>query len=700
MDYQNLLNENQWKAVSSSAKYLRIIAGAGSGKTRVLTYRIAYLIDNMQVFPSQILAITFTNKAAKEIMERVERTLNKENLNLRIATFHSFCARILREDIRSIGYPSSFTILDEEDQKKTIKTIFEKLNIDAKNISISSCINYIEVKKNTFVSPADDLKQTQGNLLEHKKAEVYEAYENYLQKGFYLDFNDLILKTIEIFKKYPEILEKWQYRLKYILVDEFQDVDNVQYLFLRLLAGKELSICVVGDPDQTIYTWRGANIDIILNFDRDFAGTQTINLNQNYRSSGNILKIANKLIQNNFKRLKKDLYTQSSDGDEIHFYHGSNAFDEANYVANNIIDLYQNKSRYCDCAVLYRQNSQTADLEKAFMEHQIPYVIYGGIKFFSRKEIKDALCYLRLGMNFTDDLALTRIINSPKRKIGETTIKKIAAYATTEDLPMFEFLRLHQQEVMSLFKNKALETFVASILQFHDNLKDSSLKPDEVFYDFLRKNGYIDELIALEEDDRIENIKEFVSQLKRHLEKENTSVETFIQEVALYTAQDDVKDEDRVKLMTVHTAKGLEFENVFIYGLIDGIFPSARAIQESIDGLEEERRIFYVALTRAKKRLYLSDSGGYGYMGERFPSRFFREIKETVKRNHFEVKNDSLKTFENNSTIRNGSIIEHKVYGEGVVIRAYDGLIDVVFKDAKYGKKTMVANHPTIHLIR
>ena len=464
-----------------------------------------------------------------------------------------------------------------------------------------------------------------------------------------------------------------------------------------------MSLYVVGDPDQTIYTWRGANIDIILHFEKDFPGTQTISLTENYRSTKKILAIANKLINNNFNRLKKDLFTNLSEGEDIHIYRGSNATDEADYVVNNIKDLYDNQTVfYKDCAILYRQNSQTIDLERALISYNIPYVIYGAIKFFSRKEIKDILSYLRLGVNLDDDISLLRIINSPKRGIGDTTIKKLQAFADTENISIFNFLNTHYENLTSLFKNKGLKNFVDQILELHQKLIDRPSLADEILYDYLRNKGYIDELISQEEDERIDNIKELINQLKTHLEKEENSITTFLQDVALYSAQDDIKDnnKDSVKLMTVHTAKGMEFDNVFVYGLVDGIFPSIRAIHEKVDGLEEERRIFYVALTRAKKRLFLSTSGGFSYQGERFESRFLKEIKETVRKNKLEVKNDSLSTFEDNKNIHNGTIINHKVFGEGVVLNCYDGMIDVVFKDHKVGKKTLIANHPTITIVK
>lgn len=708
MENLDTLNKHQYQAVTSQSKYLRIIAGAGSGKTRVLTFRIAYLIEQMGLFPSQILAITFTNKAAEEIKYRVQKMLNNFNMNLKIATFHSFCARILREDIRILNYPSNFTILDEDDQKRIIKKIIEDLEINDKNLTIKNCINFIEMKKNNWESCEDVLKHGSNNSYEEKKALVYQEYEKRLAKLFYLDFDDLILKTITIFDKYPEVLQKWQSRLKHILVDEFQDVDNNQYILLKQLAGKEASISVVGDPDQTIYTWRGADINIILNFDKEFSDVETINLEENYRSSGNILKIANRLIGNNVKRLKKNLFTSSNEGEEIHFYHGEEARQEARYIVDNIISLYDGvNTLYKDFAILYRVNSLTGDIEKALIERHIPYKIYGSIRFYQRKEIKDSLCYLKLALNFNDDISFLRCIVSPRRGIGETSLAKVESLAATEGISILPCIIGHQENLKD-FANISPKTcklflgFAQSIQKLHDCLILEPSKADTILYDYLKEIGYIDELILSEQDERIENIKEFINQLQQYLKREEATLDQFIQDVTLYTSQDELNENqttDYVKLMTIHTAKGLEFDNVFIYGLIDGVFPSSRAIQEKIDGLEEERRIFYVALTRAKKRLFLTDSGGFSYMGSKLPSRFLNEIKETVRRSNFEVKNDSQMKFAPTS-IRAGSLIDHKNFGNGIVINEHEGLIDVVFHDPKIGRKTLIANHPFITLIK
>lgn len=702
---QELLNDKQYEAVTSTSKYLRIIAGAGSGKTRVLTYRIAYLIDTFGYYPSSILAITFTNKAAQEIRERIEKALNMGHLRMNISTFHSFCSRILREDCKAIGYPASFSIIDEDDQKKIVKDIIKENEIDEKQLKISYCLDYIASKKAKGITPDQAIVQSQHSYASSLKAKVYKAYEDYLNKNFALDFDDLILKTIQIFEECPIILEKWQNRIRHILVDEFQDVDPNQFKLVTLLAGKENEVTVVGDPDQTIYTWRGADIGIILNFDQVFEGCKTISLEQNYRSSGNILRIANQLIEHNKKRLKKNLFTKAGDGFEIAQYKGDNEFKEAEYVIDNINDLYDGKTTlYKDCAILYRTNAQSAALEQVLMSRGIKYRIYGGIRFYRRMEIKDSIAYLKLATNFADDLSCIRLIENTGRGIGKTTLDRIKANATSEDSRIFIHLINNYDELPILYKPKqgnSLQCFVKQIKELHDQLLLEPSKGDVILDDHLHKYGYFDILISYEMDEKIDNVHKFIDQMKGYLKQEGATLDEFIQNASLMSAQDEIDEsgEDYVKLMTVHTAKGLEFDNVFIYGLVDQIFPSTRTIQESPSGIEEERRLFYVAITRAKKRLFLSTSGGYSYMGVRLPSRFLKEINLQAKVEQIVIRNDNVKTF-TPTNIRAGFVIKHDIFGEGIVLSEHDGLIDVVFKDSKFGRKTLNASHKFVHLVK
>ena len=704
-DLKTLLNEKQYEAVTSTDKYLRIIAGAGSGKTRVLTYRIAYLIDTLSYYPSSILAITFTNKAAEEIRNRIEETLNMGKLRMNISTFHSFCSRILREECKAIGYPSNFSVLDEDDQKRIVKDIIKEKDIDDKQFKISNVIDYISSRKNKWITPEVDLKQTSNNYALHQRALIYQAYEEVLKKNFALDFDDLILKTIYIFENYPMILEKWQNRIRHILVDEFQDVDANQFRLVTLLAGEENEVTVVGDPDQTIYTWRGADINIILSFDMTFKGCKTISLEQNYRSTGNILKVANRLIEHNRKRLKKNLFTNEELGFEIAKYFGENEMKEAEYVIDNINDLYDGKTCfYKDCAVLYRTNAQAAPLEQVLMNRGIKYRVYGGIRFYRRAEIKDSIAYLKLATNFNDDLSCIRLIENTGKGIGKTTLERIKANASTENTSIFIHLKENYQDLLSLYKPKqgtTLQCFVKQIKELHDQVLLEPNKAHTTLDDHLHKYGYFDMLIEYEMEDKIENVHQFIEQMKQFLSQEGASLDEFVQNVTLMSSQDEIDEtgEDYVKLMTIHTAKGLEFKNVFVYGLVDQIFPSTRTIQESADGIEEERRLFYVAITRARKRLFLSTSGGYSYMGPRLPSRFLKEIVETAEKEKIVIRNDNVRTFAP-TNIRAGSVIKHDVFGEGIVLSEHDGLIDVVFKDPKFNRKTLNASHKFVHLIK
>ena len=704
-DLKTLLNEKQYEAVTSTDKYLRIIAGAGSGKTRVLTYRIAYLIDTLSYYPSSILAITFTNKAAEEIRNRIEETLNMGKLRMNISTFHSFCSRILREECKAIGYPSNFSVLDEDDQKRIVKDIIKEKDIDDKQFKISNVIDYISSRKNKWITPEVDLKQTSNNYALHQRALIYQAYEELLKKNFALDFDDLILKTIYIFENYPMILEKWQNRIRHILVDEFQDVDANQFRLVTLLAGEENEVTVVGDPDQTIYTWRGADINLILSFDLTFKGCKTISLEQNYRSTGNILKVANRLIEHNRKRLKKNLFTNEELGFEIAKYFGENEMKEAEYVIDNINDLYDGKTCfYKDCAVLYRTNAQAAPLEQVLMNRGIKYRVYGGIRFYRRAEIKDSIAYLKLATNFNDDLSCIRLIENTGKGIGKTTLERIKANASTENTSIFIHLKENYQDLLSLYKPKqgtTLQCFVKQIKELHDQVLLEPNKSHTTLDDHLHKYGYFDMLIEYEMEDKIENVHQFIEQMKQFLSQEGASLDEFVQNVTLMSSQDEIDEtgEGYVKLMTIHTAKGLEFKNVFVYGLVDQIFPSTRTIQESADGIEEERRLFYVAITRARKRLFLSTSGGYSYMGPRLPSRFLKEIVETAEKEKIVIRNDNVRTFAP-TNIRAGSVIKHDVFGEGIVLSEHDGLIDVVFKDSKFNRKTLNASHKFVHLIK
>ena len=702
LDLQKL-NSAQVLPVKDTEGAVLVIAGAGSGKTRVLTHRIAYLVSELNVDPSSILAITFTNKAADEMKSRLTNMIGDLE-GMWVCTIHSMCVKILRSAITSIGFEKNFSIYSEDDKDRVLKRIIQEMNLESEKF-LKLAKNMISNAKNDDLNP----REFKEEYIQYPNigiiSEIYFKYEEELKKSNALDFDDLLLKTIQIFEECPIILEKWQNRIRHILVDEFQDVDPNQFKLVTLLAGKENEVTVVGDPDQTIYTWRGADIGIILNFDQVFEGCKTISLEQNYRSSGNILRIANQLIEHNKKRLKKNLFTKAGDGFEIAQYKGDNEFKEAEYVIDNINDLYDGKTTlYKDCAILYRTNAQSAALEQVLMSRGIKYRIYGGIRFYRRMEIKDSIAYLKLATNFADDLSCIRLIENTGRGIGKTTLDRIKANATSEDSRIFIHLINNYDELPILYKPKqgnSLQCFVKQIKELHDQLLLEPSKGDVILDDHLHKYGYFDILISYEMDEKIDNVHKFIEQMKGYLKQEGATLDEFIQNASLMSAQDEIDEsgEDYVKLMTVHTAKGLEFDNVFIYGLVDQIFPSTRTIQESPSGIEEERRLFYVAITRAKKRLFLSTSGGYSYMGVRLPSRFLKEINLQAKVEQIVIRNDNVKTF-TPTNIRAGSVIKHDIFGEGIVLSEHDGLIDVVFKDSKFGRKTLNASHKFVHLVK
>ena len=633
MDLDKLLNKNQKEAATYLDSHLRIIAGAGSGKTRVITYRIAYLIDEIGVDPRKILAITFTNKAANEMKERVVDLLGVHALGSLICTIHSLCVRILRQHINVINYPSNFTIMDEEDQKALIKKIYNQLQIDAKTISIKSMIATISNYKMANITPEKALEFAGSFQGEIKKAKVYKEYLEYQENHFLLDFDDLLLKTVYIFENYPDVLEKWQYRFQYIHVDEFQDVGNIEYRLVKLMSDKAIT-CVVGDPDQTIYSFRGANVNYILDFDKDFKPCKTIILNQNYRSTGNILNISNCLIRKNQNRLEKELFTEATGGGEVIHYTAKNEQDEAEYICSEIEKIINDVDgvNYRNFAILYRANYLSRTIEQCLISHGIDYRIFGGLKFFSRKEIKDALSYLQLVCN-GEDLAFERIINVPSRGIGKKTMENIQAVAKNNHVSLYEALTLFSDQIkLSSKAKKEIRILVAAI----EKARQSNLPLHEMFENLMNDIGYIEMLNKNLEENRIDNIHELQRSIYE-FENQNpdlATIENYLQEIALYTDSDDNDDSQYVSLMTIHMAKGLEFDYVFVLGLSEGIFPSFRALSESDEGIEEERRLAYVAFTRAKKQLYLTDSEGFSFVTDspKISSRFVEEIgKEGIK---------------------------------------------------------------------
>lgn len=709
MDLDKLLNKNQKEAATYLDSHLRIIAGAGSGKTRVITYRIAYLIDEIGVDPRKILAITFTNKAANEMKERVVDLLGVHALGSLICTIHSLCVRILRQHINVINYPSNFTIMDEEDQKALIKKIYNQLQIDAKTISIKSMIATISNYKMANITPEKALEFAGSFQGEIKKAKVYKEYLEYQENHFLLDFDDLLLKTVYIFENYPDVLEKWQYRFQYIHVDEFQDVGNIEYRLVKLMSNKA-TICVVGDPDQTIYSFRGANVNYILDFDKDFKPCKTIILNQNYRSTGNILNISNCLIRKNQNRLEKELFTEATGGGEVIHYTAKNEQDEAEYICSEIEKIINDVDgvNYRNFAILYRANYLSRTIEQSLISHGIDYRIFGGLKFFSRKEIKDALSYLQLVCN-GEDLAFERVINVPSRGIGKKTMENIQAVARNNHVSLYEALTLFSDQIkLSSKAKKEIKILVAAI----EKAKQSNLPLHIMFENLMNDIGYIEMLNKNLEENRIDNIHELQRSIYE-FENQNpdlATIENYLQEIALYTDSDDNDDSQYVSLMSIHMAKGLEFDYVFVLGLSEGIFPSFRALSESDEGIEEERRLAYVAFTRAKKQLYLTDSEGFSFVTDspKISSRFVEEIgKEGIKhlgtRPRFKTSNYINTNLSKEELIGNnqvsdwtsGDFVIHDTFGKGVVVKVNGKTLDIAF-ELPAGLKTLMAGHKAL----
>lgn len=634
------LNPEQRKAVVTTEGPLLIMAGAGSGKTRVLTHRIAYLIATRKAPPWAILAITFTNKAAREMQERVSQLVGQEGKDIWVSTFHSMCVRILRRDIERIGFSSSFSILDSTDQLSVIRNCMKDLNIDTKKFEPKAVQAMISTAKNELITP-QQYEQKIGDYFEGIVAKVYTMYQKRLRQNNSLDFDDLIMKTIELFKEVPDVLDFYQKKFSYIHVDEYQDTNRAQYMLCKLLANKHHRICVVGDSDQSIYRWRGADITNILNFEEDYPEATTIFLEQNYRSTSNILNAANAVIALNTGRKPKNLWTDKGDGDKIKVYRASSEHDEGYFVTSEIHNSIKRGRNYRDHAILYRTNAQSRVIEETLIKSDIPYQIVGGIKFYDRKEIKDLLAYLRLLSNPDDDISLTRIINVPKRGIGDTTVGKLAAAAAERGVSIFRLLYTVDDLGFSGRTRNALVEFYDMIAALHQMVEYLSVT--ELTEKLLEMTQYRLELQnenTIESRSRLENIDEFLS-VTMEFEKNNEdkTLVAFLTDLALISDIDTMNDEeedqpgDAVILMTMHSAKGLEFPVVFIIGMEEGVFPHSRAFQDN-EELEEERRLAYVGITRAEERLFLTCAQMrtlFGRTTANAPSRFLEEIPEELK---------------------------------------------------------------------
>ena len=732
MDYQKDLNENQFNAVTTEAQHVRVIAGAGSGKTRVLTYRISYLISEMQVEPWKILAITFTNKVANEMKNRVIKMIPEAMHDLTIRTFHSFAAYFLRHEISLLGFPSSFTIIDEEDQTKLVKDIAQELGFKRGDKIVGNALSYIAKQKLLEKYP-DDINIIKPSFEDEKTClEIYHRYEEEKYKNLSVDFDDLLLLTNRILEEFPDVRVKWQNRIDHILIDEFQDTNDVEYKMIKFLKKPEASLYVVGDPDQTIYTWRGANQNIILDLNKRYVDMITIVLDRNYRSTQAILNSANKLIAHNKLRVTKNLYTKENMGENVNVHSSPSGRLEADYVAREISKLKQfGGFQYKDIALLYRSNYITMDFEAALTRYQIPYKIYGGTKFYQRREIKDVLSYFRLVSNAKDDIAFSRIINVPRRGVGETSEHLLSEEADALNKSLYEYVLEVDPKDSKVSKKviNSLKTMVTCIEIARSEINKNEEVFSKILEDMIWSIGYQDYLLNEEDgDDRLENVKSLFEDI-RHFLKTNpeSSFDEYLQNIALLSAQDEVVDGDYVTLMTVHTAKGLEYPVIFVVRFNQGVFPNMKAITESgYLGIEEERRLAYVAMTRAKTKLYLTLTSDYSYViqSNLTPSQFLKEsgneilvtrennIFRTNKINrpkefHFDdgdhlTFEDSEPTKQDFDDLRNdvdtwhvGDIVIHKKLGRGVVIALEgDDIIKVNFEE--HGIKSILGSHPSV----
>ncbi|MCM3585408.1 DNA helicase PcrA [Mesobacillus maritimus] len=631
----NGLNPQQQLAVKTTDGPLLLMAGAGSGKTRVLTHRIGYLMVEKRVNPYNILAITFTNKAAREMRDRIHGIMGGAADEIWISTFHSMCVRILRRDIDRLGYNRNFTILDSGDQQSVIKRILKEKNIDPKKFDPRAILGAISSAKNELIEPEEFAKNA-GDYYANVVADVYKEYQKQLRKNQALDFDDLIMKTIVLFQQVPEVLEYYQRKFQYIHVDEYQDTNRAQYMLVKFLAARFQNLCVVGDSDQSIYRWRGADIANILSFEKDYPRAQVILLEQNYRSTKRILLAANKVIENNLNRKAKNLWTENAEGNKIVYFRAESEQSEAQFVIGKIQELVQARNRkLSDIAILYRTNAQSRVIEESFLKSNLEYTIVGGTKFYDRKEIKDILAYLRLISNPDDDISLQRIINVPKRAIGSTSIDKIANFAQIHDMSMYQALESVELIGLSPKATKAAAGF-RDLIGNYTNMQEY-LSVTELVEEILDKSGYREMLKAeksLESESRLENLDEFLTVTNAFEENsEDKSLTGFLTDLALVADIDKLDDDsqkssDAVTLMTLHSAKGLEFPVVFLIGVEEGVFPHSRSLMEEAE-MEEERRLAYVGITRAEEELYITNAQMrtlFGRTNMNPESRFIKEI--------------------------------------------------------------------------
>ncbi len=629
------LNPVQQKAVVETEGPLLVFAGAGSGKTRVLTYRIAYLIQEKGVPPWNILAVTFTNKAAEEMRERVERLLGRSARGIWISTFHSACARILRQHIERLGFKKNFVIYDEQDQERHLKNIMRELELDFRMFHPKAFQAAIDHLKNEGITP-DQYHPSPFNLFQKRLALVYQKYQEDLRRNNGLDFGDLLVFVKILFQRFPEVLKSYQNLCRYVMVDEFQDTNLIQYHLIKQIVAEHQNLCVVGDDDQSIYRWRGAEVDNILNFEKDFSEAKVITLEQNYRSTKNILQAANHMVRQNRMRKEKVLWTENPEGDLLSIYVAEDEMDEARFIVQKIQEWIQSPSKmvrtYRDIAIFYRINAQSRALEEELVKNQIPYTVVGGLRFYERKEIKDILAYLRFITNPSDGLSLKRILNVPSRGIGEKTIEKVELFSKEKGIPLYEGMRQAlKEEWLSPATRSRIEEFIQMVEEMKEEAQTLSLS--QLTLSLLGKTGYLQRLKEEATDEafsRLENIEELINVMIEYEKSEGkVSIESFLDKVSLVTDVDLYEDKgNRVSLMTLHCAKGLEFPVVFIVGVEEGLLPHYRRGEE-IEDMEEERRLFYVGITRSKEKLFLSRAerrSTFGVGRANLPSRFLDDL--------------------------------------------------------------------------
>lgn len=685
MDILDRLNRSQTEAVTATEGYIRVIAGAGSGKTRALSHRFAFLVNEIGILPGNILCVTFTNKSANEMRQRIHN-LTGDNDTGYINTFHGFCVSVLQEESYAVQYPKSFLVLDNSDIDSMLKIIYEERGLTLRNMTFSSARDMIEIRK-LYKEPEyyQDMITMSIDQIYEKYMQATETSEiifyGYLyqeKKCFGLDYNDLIKFTLYIFENNEEIKQKWQKRLEYIMIDEFQDIDDLQYRLMCVLCGYHKNLFIVGDPDQTIYTWRGANVKYLLDFHRNFPDVQTIMMMENYRSTPEILRAANSLISKNLLRMKKNLIPTLPSGGSVLCCHGENQEKEALWMVEQIKILKEKGVPYKDITILYRAHYLTRSIEQVFLKEEIPYTIYSGVQFFGRMEIKDALSYLRM-IAYRDDLSFLRIANVPKRNLGERRMKFIQEYAGENSCSLYEALCRNLDQ--DIFKGTKAGEFVQLIESFAANYQDRPVS--EILSAVLDLSGYERMLRTEGNQERLDNLAELKQSVYEYETTcgEEAMLEHYLAHVALFSNSDAQPEHDKVKLMTVHTSKGLEFPYVFLCGMNEGIFPSRKT--KTREGMEEERRLAFVAMTRAKKRLYLSEAKGRNLDGSpRYPSRFILDIDQNLleydrkpeeglikeAREYIELSSRCLLTDEAPSHYPIGQKILHKIFGPGTIV--------------------------------